>query len=107
MTYHGDLVGAGSYLVHGKVEGNGNIDGHLLLGPTAKWHGNISATHLVVAGEVTGDVYARARLELQATARVRGNITSPVIALAEGASYDGEIGTAPQPPAPSNDKRST
>lgn len=97
MTYRGDLAGAGNYLVHGRVEGNCDIDGHLLLGPTAHWHGDIAATHAVIAGEVVGDVYAGVKLELQATARIRGNITSPVIAMAEGALYDGEIRMRPRP----------
>lgn len=97
MTYRGDLAGAGNYLVHGRVEGGCDIDGHLIVGPTAHWHGDIAATHVVISGEVIGDVYASARLELQPTARVHGNITSPVIAMAEGAVYDGEIRVRPRP----------
>lgn len=97
MTYRGDLAGTGNYLVHGRVEGNCDIDGHLTIGPTAHWHGDIAATYVVVSGEVVGDVYASAKLELHATARIRGNITSPVIAMAEGALYDGEIRMRPRP----------
>jgi len=97
MTYRGDLSGTGNFLVHGRVEGRCDIDGHLLLEPTAHWEGDIAATHVVIAGEVVGDVYATTKLELQATARIRGNITSPVIAMAEGALYDGEIRMRPKP----------
>lgn len=97
MTYRGDLAGTGNYLIHGRVEGRCDIDGHLLLEPTAHWLGDIVATHVVVAGEVVGDVYASDKLELLATARIRGNITSPVIAMAEGALYDGEIRMRPRP----------
>jgi len=96
-TYRGNLAGTGNYLIHGRAEGSCNIDGHLLLGPTSYWLGDIIATHLVISGEVVGDVYASAKLELQATARIRGNITSPVIAMAEGALYDGEIRMRPRP----------
>jgi cytoskeletal protein CcmA (bactofilin family) len=46
---------------------------------------------------VAGDVYASAKLELQPTARIRGNITSPLIAMAEGALFDGEIRIRPHP----------
>lgn len=97
MTYRGDLTGSGNYLVHGRVEGGCDIDGHLMLGPTSAWHGDIVATHVIIAGEVVGDVYAGTKLELHATARIRGNITSPVIAMAEGALYDGEIHMRPRP----------
>lgn len=96
-TFHGDLSGEQNYIVHGRVEGNCDIQGDLLLGPTAHWRGDINATHVVVAGQVIGDVYASAKLELQATAKIRGNITSPIIAMAEGALYDGEIRMRPRP----------
>ncbi len=96
-SYRGDLTGTENYRVHGRVEGNCDLQGHLFLGPTAHWRGDIAAAHVVVAGEVIGDVYASVKLELQATARIRGNITSPVIAMAEGALYDGEIRMRPRP----------
>lgn len=96
-TFRGNLAGAESYLVHGSVEGNCDITGHLVLGPTARWRGDIAAAHVIVAGEVDGNVRASARLELRPGARIRGDITSPVIALAEGARYDGRIRMQPQP----------
>jgi len=96
-TYRGDLTGAENYRVYGRVEGNCDLKGHLFLGPAGRWTGDIVAEHVVVAGEVHGDVYASAKLELHATARIRGNITSPVIAMAEGARYEGEICMRPRP----------
>lgn len=96
-AYRGDLTGDENYLIHGRVDGSCDIRGNLVVGATAHWRGNIAATHVVIAGEVYGDVYASAKLELHATARIRGNITSPVIAMAEGALYDGEIRMRPRP----------
>lgn len=96
-TFRGDFTGDANYLVHGRVEGNCDISGHLVLGPTARWRGDISAVHVIVSGEVDGNVRASARLELRPGARIRGDITSPVIALAEGARYDGRIRMQPHP----------
>lgn len=96
-TYRGDLTGAENYRVYGRVEGNCDLKGRLFLGPAGRWTGDIAAEHVVIAGEVHGDVYASARLELHPTARIHGNIASPVIAMAEGARYDGEIGARPGP----------
>lgn len=107
-TYHGNLTGAENYRVLGRVEGACDLDGHLYLGATGHWRGDIAATYVVIAGEVVGDVYAGTKLELQATARIRGNITSPVIAMAEGALYDGEIRMRPRPQLVRfNEKRSS
>lgn len=98
-VYRGEIAGDGNYLVHGRVEGTCDIQGHLMLGPTAHWTGDVAATYIVIAGEVVGDVYASVKLELQATARIRGNLTSPVIAIAEGARYDGKVRRRPRPQA--------
>ncbi|MFL6622021.1 MAG: polymer-forming cytoskeletal protein [Sulfurifustaceae bacterium] len=95
-VYRGDLTGEANYLVKGEVRGRCEIVGHLVLQQTACWNGDISATHVVIAGEVIGDVYASAKLELQSTARIRGDIASPVIALAQGALYEGAIRRRPR-----------
>jgi len=90
-VYQGELVGEENCLVHGRVEGTCDLQGHLMLGPTAHWNGDITAAHVVIAGEVIGDVNASDRLELRATARIRGNLMSPVITIAQGAVCDGKI----------------
>lgn len=95
--YRGDITGSGTYAVHGTVEGACALDGHLLVAGTARWIGDIDATHVVIGGEVVGDVSAREKLELLPTACIRGHITSPVIAMAEGAVYEGEIRMRPRP----------
>jgi len=90
-VYRGALDGAGGYLVQGRVEGECALDGTLVLGARGRWVGNITATTVVIAGEVHGHVTAHTKLELKEGARVRGDIASPVIAIAAGAAYDGEI----------------
>lgn len=107
-VYRGDLTGGDNYLIKGQVRGKCDIEGHLVLWPTARWTGDIAAEHVVIAGEVVGDVYASVKLELKSTARIRGNITSPVIAMAQGALYDGEIRMRPRPQLVRfNEKRSS
>ena len=89
--YRGALEGAGDYLVQGSVEGECALDGTLVLGAHGRWVGNITATMVVIAGEVEGHVTAHIKLELKDGARIRGDIASPVIAIAAGAAYEGEI----------------
>jgi cytoskeletal protein CcmA (bactofilin family) len=90
-TYRGNLAGEANFVVHGCVVGQCEIEGHLVLKPGAQWNGDIVARHAVIAGEVTGDVHALEKLELAPTAHVRGDIRAPLIALAEGAKYDGQV----------------
>ena len=90
-VYRGALEGGGDYLVHGRVEGDCVLDGTLVVSPNGRWAGDIAAATVIIAGEVDGNVTAHTKLELQNGARIRGNIASPVIAIAAGAEYDGEI----------------
>ncbi len=87
----GAFNGRGRYLVQGEVVGSAEIDGAVVLAAGAFWKGELVADYVKVAGRIEGDVTARTRLELEATAVVTGNLASPVIAIAEGAAYEGTI----------------
>jgi len=87
----GQLEGQGNFLVEGEVAGDGNVDGVLVLAAGAYWVGDVTADYVSVAGKIDGNVTARSKLDLTPTAVVTGNLTSPVIAIAEGAVYEGTI----------------
>lgn len=87
----GRLEGAGNYLVEGEVAGDGDINGVLVLAAGAYWMGDVTADYVRVAGKINGNVTARAKIDLAPTAVVTGDLTSPVIAIAEGAVYEGSI----------------
>lgn len=88
----GRIEGEGNYLVEGEVAGDGDIDGVLVLAAGAYWVGDVAADYVRVAGKIDGNVTARSKIELAPTAVVTGNLASPVIAIAEGAVYEGTIG---------------
>lgn len=91
LALFGTLRGSDHYLVCGRAEANADLDGAFALTQGGYWRGNITATHVVIAGEVHGNVTARAKLEILAGARILGNLRSPVIAIAEGAVHEGEV----------------
>jgi len=90
-VFEGKLQGEGNYSVHGKIVGESDISGILLLETEGEWIGNVLADVVVIAGTVKGHVMAREKLELQVSGRVEGDLEAPVIAIAEGAVYDGKI----------------
>jgi cytoskeletal protein CcmA (bactofilin family) len=53
--------------------------------------GDLHTLEAVVAGQVSGAIIARERVELQATAVVQGDIHTPRIAIVEGARVSGEV----------------
>ena len=89
--FRGTLRGKDNYLVYGQVEADANLDGLFVLAVGGCWRGNLTATHVVIAGEVHGNITARAKLEIDASARIVGHLRSPVIAMAEGAVHEGTI----------------
>ena len=90
-TLVGTLKGKDNYAIYGRVEGDCDLEGALMLGPGGHWRGNISASIVFIAGQVEGNVVAREKLEITAGARVTGNISSASIAIADGAILEGEV----------------
>jgi cytoskeletal protein CcmA (bactofilin family) len=91
VEHVGTLVGPDNYVVHGRVQGDSDIDGALLIGPDCQWVGNIVADTVIIKGQVEGNVHARFKLEVRPSARITGNLSSPLIAIAEGAVVQGNI----------------
>ncbi len=89
--FTGTIGGSGHTIVLGRVEGNSKLDGTLVIGEGGCWVGDIVAKHIVIAGQVEGSITAREKMEIVCTAKIRGSLTSPFIAIAEGAVHEGEI----------------
>ena len=87
----GNLGGNDDYVILGRVEGDADIGGTLVIQEGGHWQGNILADNVIVCGEVEGDITARNKLEITSTARIRGNLSGQSIAIAEGAVFEGEI----------------
>lgn len=90
-VFEGKLRGKGNYKVAGRVIGECDIAGALMLDKSGSWSGVIVADIVVIAGQVEGNIVARQQLEISTTGQVNGSITSPVIALEKGAVHDGEV----------------
>lgn len=92
-SFNGELAGHDNYVVYGKVRGDGDLQGSLVLKAGGHWKGNIQAANIIIAGEVDGDVTASVKVDLLPTARVHGVVAGPLIAVAQGAEY-GKIRTS-------------
>jgi cytoskeletal protein CcmA (bactofilin family) len=75
--------------IEGEVEGE--VTGsEILIAQGAAVKARVVVDRMIVAGNLSGEVVARERIELTATARVRGNLDTPKLVLQEGAQFDGD-----------------
>jgi cytoskeletal protein CcmA (bactofilin family) len=91
MTVVGDLETEGVVRIEGRVRGTVRVGQQVLVATGAVIEGDLHTQEAVIAGQVSGGIYAKDRVELQATAIVSGDILTPRIAIVEGARVTGEV----------------
>jgi cytoskeletal protein CcmA (bactofilin family) len=77
----------------GRIEGEVEGEIHardLVIGESAVVKAQVHGATIVVHGTVTGDIRATSRLEIRKPAKVKGNISSSVLVIEEGASFEGK-----------------
>jgi cytoskeletal protein CcmA (bactofilin family) len=97
----GDIRFTGRLHLDGKIEGVIRGEGSqamLTLSEHAAVTGEVQAPHIVVNGEIKGDVTASERLELASRARIEGNVYYKVLEMSAGARINGKMVHRTEPP---------
>lgn len=100
----GDLTTQTSVRLDGKITGNLNCGGKLVLGNTGVIKGNVECLQAEIEGTIEGDITIHERLVLRASAIVQGAIFSPKIMIEDGAVFNGNCSMTSQPSETSSDK---
>ena len=88
IHFEGDLKFEGTLRIDGFFEGE--IEGGtLIVGADGVIHSDISVSHIVVYGEVRGNIRADKRIDIDALGKVYGNIEAPSIVIHDGALLEG------------------
>jgi cytoskeletal protein CcmA (bactofilin family) len=77
-------------VVHGRFKGEIALSGRLVLGEGARVEATVSADAVEIAGEIKGDVRARA-VTLAEKGRVQGSVDARVLVVREGAWLSGTV----------------
>ena len=90
-----DLEITGSIVTSGKLRFDGIIKGSieaesLIVGETGFVDGKLKATDAVILGQVKGSVTGK-KVRLAATSKIHGDTYHEVIAIEDGATYEGSI----------------
>jgi cytoskeletal protein CcmA (bactofilin family) len=86
----GDFSAPGSARIDGKIDGNVEVAGTLIVGAEGAISGDVKADCVLIGGEVQGNVNAAQKAELTATAKVLGDITTGVLVIDENAIFQGK-----------------
>lgn len=103
--YNGQLKFVGSVRIDGQFTGEITSEGTLILGKDAKVEGTINVCHLVLSGNLHGDVVVTGKTILHRTANLTGNLITRSLIIEEGALLQGticmdpEMNTRPKPTA--------
>ncbi|MDY7546474.1 polymer-forming cytoskeletal protein [Glaciimonas sp. CA11.2] len=94
-SIHGDVHFKGGLRIDGHIKGNilaeEGLSSMLVISEKAKVEGEIRVAHLVVNGEIVGNVYSSELLELQPKARITGDVSYKVLEMHSGALVTGKL----------------
>lgn len=88
-SFTGSLKSDGLITVHGRVEGDIETAGSLLVGRQGQVQATIVAQNVAVAGAVVGNINATERLEIASTGKVLGDINTACLVIEEGGFFHG------------------
>ncbi|MEZ5285290.1 MAG: polymer-forming cytoskeletal protein [Vicinamibacterales bacterium] len=92
VVIKGELSGSEDLAIEGHVEGRIELKENILtIGPNGKIRAEVFAKSVIVLGEVTGNVTASEKVDIRDNGSVDGDITSPRVAIAEGAHFRGSV----------------
>jgi len=91
VVFKGTISYNGTVRIDGTLEGEIHTDGILLVGEDAVLNAKVTAGTIVCKGKITGDITAREKMKLRAPAVINGGITTPMLSMEEGVSFNGTL----------------
>ena len=89
IDFTGSLRFEKPFLIRGKVSGEINATGLLVIDEDAVVNANIHALRVLIRGQVKGDITAVEKVEVTVTGKLAGNVTSPEIYMETGCIFNG------------------
>jgi cytoskeletal protein CcmA (bactofilin family) len=90
IDFKGELYFEKSFLIRGRLEGNIDAKGILLVDAGAEVVADVKADKVIIRGSVTGDITARRKVEITLSGKLRGNVHSPAIQMEAGCVFNGQ-----------------
>ena len=89
VTFKGTIRYQGTVRIDGRLEGEIYTDGNLIIGQKAVIAAKIEAGMVTCQGRITGEILAKNRVKLLSPAVFDGEITTPLLSMDEGVTFNG------------------
>ena len=94
IRFKGEITGDEDLYLDGSIEGSVQAPGHrVTVGPNGQVKATILAREVIIEGKVHGRVEATGRVQIAGSGAMNGEISTPVIAVQEGAWFYGSLDT--------------
>ena len=90
-SFEGSFATSRDIRIEGKASGTISSAGTVVIAEGASVTATIEAEHLIVSGDLMGEVRCRGRLQVSPTGRLRGKVSTAILVIDEGAVYEGEL----------------
>lgn len=87
--FEGKLSFKGAVRIDGHFTGEIFTEGTLIVGESAVIKSDIHVSHIIISGEIRGNIFADTRIEIHAPGKVFGNIQTPIVVIDEGVVFEG------------------
>ena len=90
MVVDGDIRAKEAVRVEGKVTGDVETEGALIISAGGSVKGNIKGSSIIIGGSLEGDLCSGGRTEVASTGKVIGNIRTKSLIVDENAVFQGQ-----------------
>lgn len=90
MVVEGDIRAKEAVRVEGKVTGDVETEGALIISAGGSVKGNVKGSSIIIGGSVEGDLTSGGRTEVASTGKVIGNIRTKSLIVDENAVFQGQ-----------------
>jgi cytoskeletal protein CcmA (bactofilin family) len=91
LIIEGEFTSDEPVLVDGTVKGTLTTSEAVSIGPDGLVEADVQALSVSIAGQLTGNVSANSRVDIQAGGRLVGDVKANRLTIADGASFRGNV----------------
>jgi cytoskeletal protein CcmA (bactofilin family) len=90
-SFEGEVAGKGSFECGGKIDGNVDFSGDVVIGHGGVAKAQLKGRRINVEGRLEGDASGSEKVEVGSSGHVEGDVRAPAVQFAEGAFFEGNV----------------